>query len=39
MMFGKLSDDDFRMDVKYPFSPYISFGIVLSFKLDKRACK
>lgn len=38
MMFGKLSDDDFRMDVKYPFSPYIGFGIVLSTFGSKIGC-
>ena len=30
MMFGKLDDDEFRMDLKYPLTPYIGFGIALS---------
>ena len=39
MMLGKLSEDDFRMDVRYPLSPYVGFGITLSAFGSKIGCE
>lgn len=30
VIFGKITDNKFNMDVSYPITPYIAFGVALS---------
>ena len=39
MIFGKLKEDNFRMDIKYPLTPYVGFGIALSAFGTKFGCE
>ena len=39
MMLGKLTEDDFRMDIKNPLSPYVGLGIALSAFETKIGCE
>ena len=39
MIFGKLGDNEFRMDIGYPLSPFIGLGIALSAFGSKIGCE
>jgi hypothetical protein len=39
LQFGKISPFVFTMDVKYPFSPLVAFGIALTAIDGKLACE
>ena len=39
MIFGKLEEDEFRMDVGYPLSPLIGVGIAISAFGSKIGCE
>ena len=39
MIFGKLAEDDYRMDLKYPLSPFVALGITLSTFGSKIGCE
>lgn len=39
LLFGRVSDDVFHLDVKYPLSPLQAFNIVLSSFDYKLACE
>ena len=30
MIFGKIKEDNYKINVKYPLTPYVGFGIALS---------
>lgn len=39
MMFGRISENEFRLDIHHPLSPYIAFGITLSCFGSKIGCE